>query len=74
MPTIAGRWPAAALDPQRRTRCPAPVRNRNQARECSHPFARLRAAFGVHLPPWQDGVARMLDEVLGRRTDQRSDP
>lgn len=27
--------------------------------------ARLRAAFGLHLPPWQAGVERMLSEVLG---------
>jgi dTDP-4-dehydrorhamnose reductase len=27
---------------------------------------RLRSAFGLHTPPWQHGVARMLDEVLGR--------
>jgi len=27
---------------------------------------RLRAAFGLHLPPWQVGVARMLDEILAR--------
>jgi len=28
--------------------------------------SRLRAAFGLHLPHWQQGVARMLDEVLAR--------
>lgn len=28
---------------------------------------RLRQAFGLHLPPWQSGVERMLDEVLGPR-------
>ena len=27
---------------------------------------RLRAAFGLHLPPWQAGVERMLDEILAR--------
>jgi dTDP-4-dehydrorhamnose reductase len=27
--------------------------------------ARLRSAFGLALPPWQDGVNRMLGEVLG---------
>lgn len=26
---------------------------------------RLRNSFGLHLPPWQDGVARMLEEILG---------
>ncbi len=26
---------------------------------------RLRASFGLHLPPWQQGVERMLTEVLG---------
>lgn len=28
--------------------------------------ARLRAAFGLHLPPWERGVARMLQEILER--------
>lgn len=28
---------------------------------------RLRQAFGLHLPPWQSGVERMLDEVLAPR-------
>jgi dTDP-4-dehydrorhamnose reductase len=28
--------------------------------------SRLRGAFGLHLPPWQTGVERMLAEVLGR--------
>lgn len=27
--------------------------------------SRLRTRFGLHLPDWQDGVARMLREVLG---------
>ena len=27
---------------------------------------KLRARFGLHLPPWQVGVARMLDEILVR--------
>jgi dTDP-4-dehydrorhamnose reductase len=27
---------------------------------------RLRAAFGLHLPHWQVGVERMLDEILAR--------
>ncbi len=26
--------------------------------------ARLQAAFGLRLPPWQEGVARMLTEIL----------
>ena len=26
---------------------------------------RFREAFGLHLPPWQAGVERMLDEILG---------
>lgn len=26
---------------------------------------RLQAAFGLHLPPWQQGVARLLAEVIG---------
>jgi dTDP-4-dehydrorhamnose reductase len=27
---------------------------------------KLRRAFGLHLPAWQDGVERMLTEILGR--------
>jgi dTDP-4-dehydrorhamnose reductase len=32
----------------------------NSRLDCS----RLQAAFGLHLPPWQTGIDRMLDEVL----------
>jgi dTDP-4-dehydrorhamnose reductase len=27
---------------------------------------KLQSVFGVHMPPWQDGVRRMLTEVLGK--------
>jgi dTDP-4-dehydrorhamnose reductase len=27
---------------------------------------KLRARFGLHLPPWQTGVARMLEEILSK--------
>jgi dTDP-4-dehydrorhamnose reductase len=32
--------------------------------------AKLRSAFGLALPPWQTGVARMLKEIISLREDQ----
>lgn len=29
---------------------------------------KLRTTFGLNLPPWQQGVARMLDEILGEHS------
>jgi dTDP-4-dehydrorhamnose reductase len=29
---------------------------------------KLRTTFGLNLPPWQQGVARMLDEILGENS------
>lgn len=43
------------------TAFPTPARRpRNSRLDTS----RLRAAFGLELPPWQQGVARMLQEIL----------
>jgi dTDP-4-dehydrorhamnose reductase len=39
------------------TPAPRPLNSRLDTRK-------LRAAFGLHLPAWQTGVARMLDEIL----------
>ena len=40
---------------------PTPARRPHNSRlNC----AKLQAAFGLHLPPWQDGVRRMLAEIL----------
>lgn len=40
---------------------PTPARRPNNSRLDT---ARFRSAFGLVLPPWQQGVARMLDEIL----------
>nr|WP_283254126.1 dTDP-4-dehydrorhamnose reductase [Ramlibacter paludis] len=40
---------------------PTPARRPHNSRLDT---ARLRAAFGLTLPPWQNGVARMLQEIL----------
>jgi dTDP-4-dehydrorhamnose reductase len=40
---------------------PTPARRPNNSRlDCS----KLQTTFRLHLPPWQQGVARMLDETL----------
>ena len=43
-----------AADPEHRRN---PVKRRLDTRK-------LRESFGLHLPPWQMGVARLLDEIL----------
>ena len=40
---------------------PTPARRPHNSRLDS---ARLRATFGLELPPWEQGVARMLEEIL----------
>ncbi|WKB51076.1 dTDP-4-dehydrorhamnose reductase [Eleftheria terrae] len=40
---------------------PTPARRPHNSRLCTD---KLQAAFGLHLPPWQAGVDRMLAEVL----------
>ena len=42
---------------------PTPVRRPHNSRLAT---ARLRAAFGLELPAWEEGVARMLHELLER--------
>ncbi|HEX5391568.1 MAG TPA: sugar nucleotide-binding protein, partial [Burkholderiaceae bacterium] len=40
---------------------PTPARRPNNSRlDCS----KLQSTFRLHLPHWQQGVARMLDEIL----------
>mgnify|MGYP001439730191 CR=1 FL=1 len=40
---------------------PTPARRPHNSRLDTR---KLRAAFGLALPPWQDGVNRMLGEIL----------
>ena len=49
------------------THFPTPARRPHNSRLDT---AKLRAAFGLTLPPWQQGVTRMLDEILDRSAHQ----
>jgi dTDP-4-dehydrorhamnose reductase len=40
---------------------PTPAQRPLNSRLSTH---KLQAAFGLHLPPWQQGVERLLAEVL----------
>lgn len=52
---------AVSVDPVPTGAFPTPARRPLNSRLDT---AKLQAAFGLRLPPWQQGVARMLDEVL----------
>lgn len=51
---------ASAVDPIPTSAFPTPARRPLNSRLDT---AKLQAVFGLSLPPWQQGVARMLDEV-----------
>jgi dTDP-4-dehydrorhamnose reductase len=51
-----------AIEPVPGSAFPTPARRPNNSRLDT---TRLRSAFNLHLPPWQQGVARLLKEVLG---------
>ncbi len=55
----------SAVEPVPSTAFPTPARRPLNSRMNSD---RLRANFGLNLPPWQAGVDRMLAEVIGRTT------
>ena len=57
------RVPADAVRPIATAAYPTPARRPLNSRLDT---ARLRAAFGLVLPPWQQGVERMLREIHGR--------
>lgn len=44
---------------------PTPARRPHNSRMRTD---KLQNAFGLHLPPWQQGVARMLDEILPQQS------
>ena len=60
-------WPlrvaAEAIRPIPTSAYPTPARRPLNSRLDT---SRLRSTFGLHLPDWQSGVARMLDEILDR--------
>ena len=51
-----------AIEPVPTSAFPTPARRPANSRLST---AKLRAAFGVTLPPWQQGVDRMLAETIG---------
>ncbi|MCW7538922.1 dTDP-4-dehydrorhamnose reductase [Aquabacterium sp. A7-Y] len=53
--------PLEAIEPVPSSAFPTPARRPLNSRLAT---ARLQTAFGLHLPPWQQGVERMLAEVL----------
>ena len=57
------RVPPEAVHPIATAAYPTPAqRPLNSRLDCD----KLRQAFGLHLPPWQDGVVRILTEILNR--------
>lgn len=53
----------AAIQPIPTSAYPTPARRPLNSRLATH---KLQQVFGLQLPPWQQGVERMLTEVLGR--------
>ena len=54
-------WKVQAIDPVPTQTFPSPaLRPRNSRLNTSL----LEATFGLHMPPWQQGVSRMLQEIL----------
>jgi dTDP-4-dehydrorhamnose reductase len=54
-------WKVAAIDPVPTSAWPTPARRPANSRLDTR---LLESTFGLHLPPWQHGVARMLEEIL----------
>jgi len=52
---------ASAVEPVATSAFPTPARRPHNSRLNTE---KLRAAFGLNLPPWQDGVRRMLTEIM----------
>jgi len=53
---------AEAIEPVPSSAFPTPAKRPGNSRLCTD---RLQQRFGLRLPPWQQGVERMLREVLG---------
>jgi dTDP-4-dehydrorhamnose reductase len=54
----------AEVDPVPASAFPTPARRPHNSRLNTE---KLRATFGLNLPPWQDGVRRMLHEILAQK-------
>jgi len=55
-------WRVKTIDPVPTRTFPTPAKRPHNSR-LDTTF--LKASLGLELPPWQSGVARMLEEVLG---------
>ena len=55
-------WKVQAIDPISTASYPSPARRPHNSRLCTD---RLQQVFGLRLPPWEEGVTRMVQEVLG---------
>ena len=58
---MALKVPEDGVAPVPTTAFPTPARRPLNSRMDT---GKLQAALGLRLPPWQQGVARMLDEIL----------
>ncbi len=56
-----GGWQVQAIDPVPTSAFPTPARRPHNSRLNT---TLLQATFGLHLPPWQQGVDRLLAEIL----------
>ena len=54
-------WKVTAVDPVPTAAFPTPAARPLNSRLCTH---KLQQAFGLVMPPWQQGVERMLAEIL----------
>jgi dTDP-4-dehydrorhamnose reductase len=54
-------WKVAAIAPVPTSAFPTPAKRPANSRLCTH---KLQQAFGLVMPPWQQGVDRMLAEIL----------
>lgn len=54
-------WKVQVIDPVSTNTFPTPARRPHNSRLNT---TLLASAFGFHLPPWQEGVSRMLQEIL----------
>ncbi len=54
-------WRVSEIEPVPTTAFPTPAKRPHNSRLCTE---KLQQAFGLALPPWQQGVDRMLAEIL----------
>lgn len=55
-------WKVQSIDPVPTQTFPTPARRPHNSRLNTN---LLQSTFGLHTPPWQEGVSRMLEETMG---------